>query len=53
MVEVLSKTQLVISLITLVVFYFLIKMIKNNINSKNYIGDETINLNEMIKIDRI
>ena len=46
-VGIFSKTQLIISLITLVVFYFLIKLIKINISADNDIRDEIINLNEM------
>ncbi len=46
-------TQLVIAIITFIVFYFLIKQIIKNISSTNDDGDDTIiNLNKLSTRDR-
>ena len=49
MVEVALQTKLIIGIITLVVFYFLIKRIIKNISSANDNGDTIINLDKMSK----
>ncbi len=49
MVEVALQTKLIIGIITLVVFYFLIKRIIKNISSTNDNGDTIINLDKMSK----
>ena len=49
MVEVALQTKLIIGIITLVVFYFLIKIIIKNISSANDNGDTIINLDKMSK----
>ena len=49
MVEVALQTKLIIGIITLVVFYFLIKRIIKNISSTNDNGDTIINLDKMGK----
>jgi hypothetical protein len=49
MVEVALQTKLIIGIITLVVFYFLIKRIIENISSTNDNGDTVINLDKMSK----
>ena len=46
MVEVPLKTQLVIGVITVLVFYLLIKQIIKNISSTNDDGDTIIDLNK-------
>ena len=46
MVEVPLKTQLVIGVITVLVFYLLIKQIIRNISSTNDDGDTIIDLNK-------
>mgnify|MGYP001453597888 CR=1 FL=1 len=43
------ETQLVIGIITFIVFYFLIKQIIKNISSTNDDGDTIINLNKLKK----
>ena len=50
--EVPIETQLVIGIITFIVFYFLIKQIIKNISSTNEDGDTIINLNKSIKRNR-
>ena len=49
MVEVALQTKLIIGIITLVVFYFLIKRIIKNISSTNDNGDTIIDLDKMSK----
>ena len=49
MVEVSLQTKLIIGIITLLVFYFLIKRIIENISSTNDNGDTIINLDKMSK----
>ena len=49
MVEVALQTKLIIGIITLLVFYFLIKRIIENISSTNDNGDTIINLDKMSK----
>tara|TARA_Y100000996_G_scaffold111478_1_gene82534 strand:- start:189 stop:362 length:174 start_codon:yes stop_codon:yes gene_type:complete len=49
MVEVALQTKLIIGIITLVVFYFLIKRIIKNISSTSDNGDTIINLDKMSK----
>jgi len=46
------ETQLVIGIITFIVFYFLIKQTIKNISSANDDGDTIINLNKLSKRDR-
>ena len=46
------ETQLVIGVITFIVFYFLIKQTIKNISSTNDDGDTIINLNKMSKRNR-
>ena len=46
MIEIPLKTQLVIGVITVLVFYFLIKQIIKNISSTNDDGDTIIDLNK-------
>ena len=46
MIEIPLKTQLVIGVITVLVFYFLIKQIIENISSTNDDGDTIIDLNK-------
>ena len=43
------ETQLLIGVITVIVFYFLIKQIIKNISSTNDDGDTLINLNKLSK----
>jgi len=43
------ETQLVIGIITFIVFYFLIKQTIKNISSTNDDGDTIINLNKLSK----
>ena len=52
MVEVALQTKLIIGIITLVVFYFLIKRIIKNISSTSDNGDTIINLDKMSKKKR-
>ena len=47
-----SETQLVIGVITFIVFYFLIKQTIKNISSTNDENDKIINLNKLSKRDR-
>ena len=49
MVEVTLQTKLFLGIITLVVFYFLIKRIIKNISSTNDNGDTIIDLDKMSK----
>ena len=46
MIEIPLKTQLVIGIITVLVFYLLIKQMINNISSTNDDGDTIIDLNK-------
>ena len=46
------ETQLVIGIITFVVFYFLIRQTIKNISSNNDDGDQIINLNKLSKRNR-
>ena len=46
MIEIPLKTQLVIGVITVLVFYLLIKQMIKNISSTNDDGDTIINLNK-------
>ena len=46
MIEIPLKTQLVIGVITVLVFYFLIKKMIKNISSTNDDGDTIIDLNK-------
>tara|TARA_Y100001970_G_scaffold31246_1_gene38769 strand:- start:595 stop:771 length:177 start_codon:yes stop_codon:yes gene_type:complete len=50
--EIPIETQLVIGIITFIVFYFLIKQTIKNISSTNDDGDTIINLNKLNKRDR-
>ena len=47
MIEIPLKTQLVIGVITVLVFYLLIKQMIKNISSTNDDGDKIIDLNKM------
>ena len=47
MIEIPLKTQLVIGVITVLVFYLLIKQMIKNISSTNDNGDKIIDLNKM------
>ena len=49
MVEIPLKTQLVIGVITVLVFYLLIKQMIKNISSTNDYGDIIIDLNKTTK----
>ncbi|MEL1226725.1 MAG: hypothetical protein VW963_08270 [Candidatus Neomarinimicrobiota bacterium] len=49
MVEIPLKTQLVIGVITVLVFYLLIKQMIKNISSTNEDGDIIIDLNKMTR----
>ena len=49
MIEIPLKTQLVIGVITVLVFYLLIKQMIKNISSTNDDGDIIIDLNETIR----
>ena len=49
MVEAALQTKLIIGIITLVVFYFLVKRIIKNISSTNDNGDTIIDLDKMSK----
>lgn len=46
MIEIPLKTQLVIGVITVLVFYLLIKQMIKNISSTNYDGDTIIDFNK-------
>ena len=46
MIEIPLKTQLVIGVITVLVFYLLIKQMIKNISSTNDVGDTIIDLNK-------
>jgi len=48
----LVKTQLLIGIVTFIVFYFLIKQTMKNISSTNDDGDTVSNLNKLNKKDR-
>ena len=52
MVEIPLKTQLVIGVITVLVFYLLIKQMIKNISSTNDDGDIIIDLNKTIRQER-
>tara|TARA_B100001758_G_scaffold41114_1_gene32269 strand:+ start:437 stop:610 length:174 start_codon:yes stop_codon:yes gene_type:complete len=52
MVEVALQTKLIIGIIALIVFYFLIKKIIENISSNNNDGDTIINFDKMSKENR-
>ena len=47
MIEVPLKTQLLIGIITFLVFFYIIKLIIKNISSTYYEGETLINLNKM------
>ena len=46
------ETQLIIGIITFIIFYFLIKQTMKNISSTNDDGDTLINLNKLSKRDK-
>ena len=52
MIEIPLKTQLVIGIITVLVFYLLIKQMINNISSTNDDGDTIIDLNKASRRER-
>ena len=52
MIEIPLKTQLVIGVITVLVFYLLIKQMIKNISSTNDDGDIIIDLNKMNRSNR-
>ena len=52
MIEIPLKTQLVIGVITVLVFYLLIKQMIKNISSTNDDGDTIIDLNKMSRRGR-
>ena len=52
MIEIPLKTQLVIGIITVLVFYLLIKQMINNISSTNDDGDTIIDLNKPNRRER-
>ena len=52
MVEVATQTKLIIGIISITVFYFLIKKIIENISSANGDSDTVINLDKMSKKNR-
>ena len=52
MIEIPLKTQLVIGVITVLVFYLLIKQMIKNISSTNNDGDKIIDLNKMNRSNR-
>lgn len=52
MIEIPLKTQLVIGVITVLVFYLLIKQMIKNISSTNDDGDKIIDLNKMNRSNR-
>ena len=53
MIEIPLKTQLVIGVITVLVFYLLIKQMIKNISSTNDDGDKIIDLNKMMRVVQI
>ena len=52
MIEIPLKTQLVIGVITVLMFYLLIKQMIKNISSTNDDGDKIIDLNKMNRSSR-
>lgn len=52
MIEIPLKTQLVIGVITVLVFYLLIKQMIKNISSTSDDGDKIIDLNKMNRSNR-
>ena len=52
MIEIPLKTQLVIGVITVLVFYLLIKQMIKNISSTDNGGDKIIDLNKMNRSNR-
>ena len=52
MIEIPLKTQLVIGVIAVLVFYLLIKQMIKNISSTNDDGDKIIDLNKMNRSNR-
>ena len=52
MIEIPLKTQLVIGVITVLVFYLLIKQVIKNISSADDDGDKIIDLNKMNRSNR-
>ena len=52
MIEIPLKTQLVIGVITVLVFYLLIKQMIKNISSTNDDGDKIIDFNKMNRSNR-
>tara|TARA_B100001540_G_C15455829_1_gene483265 strand:+ start:447 stop:623 length:177 start_codon:yes stop_codon:yes gene_type:complete len=52
MIEIPLKTQLVIGVITVLVFYLLIKQMIKNISSTDDDGDKIIDLNKMNRSNR-
>ena len=52
MIEIPLKTQLVIGVITVLMFYLLIKQMIKNISSTNDDGDKIIDLNKMNRSNR-
>ena len=52
MIEIPLKTQLLIGIITFLVFSYIIKLIIKNISSTNDEGETLINLNKLGKRDR-
>ena len=52
MIEIPLKTQLVIGVITVLMFYLLIKQMIKNISSTNDDGDKIIELNKMNRSNR-
>ena len=52
MVEVATQTKLIIGIISITVFYFLIKKIIENISSANGDSDTVINLDKISKKNR-
>ncbi len=52
MIEIPLKTQLVIGIITVLVFYLLIKQMIKNMSSTNDDGDKIIDLNKMNRSNR-
>tara|TARA_A100001011_G_scaffold149927_1_gene158258 strand:- start:1678 stop:1866 length:189 start_codon:yes stop_codon:yes gene_type:complete len=52
MVEVATQTKLIIGIISITVFYFLIKKIIENISSANVDSDTVINLDKISKKNR-
>ena len=52
MIEVHFKTQLLIGIITFLVFFYIIKLIIKNISSTNNEGETLINLNKLVRRHR-